>query len=289
VSPPKVLVTGGRGFIGSHVVAALQGRGIQVTNLPQSVDYHDGPAVTEVLHTEKPSVLIHSAWRLAPGSAYLTDPVNRGEIEASLRLFELASAAGCARIVGLGTCLEYQDSPNPVGEDAPLEPRTTYAQSKAELFIAAEAWARESGASFAWARLYFPFGPREAPHRLVPTVISGLLHGDRVATTTGRQRRSFLYATDAGDAIAAIAISGVGGAVNVGAEKAVSVRRVVERLGELIGRPDLLDIGAVPDRPGDPAVLWPRVDKLRSAVKWSPARDLDEGLRETISWWRARL
>jgi nucleoside-diphosphate-sugar epimerase len=285
---PKVLVTGGHGFIGSHVVTALGTCDVSVAPLPRPVNYHDREAVDQVLRQLQPSILIHCAWHLADGSAYLTDPGNDDEVAASLQLFRLAHAAGCRRVVGIGTCLEYEESPGRVREDAPLCPRTAYGASKAALFNATEAWAQEAGCSFSWARLYYPYGPREAAHRLVPTVVNGLLRGERVPTTAGEQRRSFLFAGDVADAIAAIALADVVGAVNVGADRVIAVRELVERIGTMLGRRGLLDIGAIPARLDDPDVLWPDVEKLTSIVKFRPSRDLETGLEETIAWWRAQ-
>jgi nucleoside-diphosphate-sugar epimerase len=288
MTAPKVIVTGARGFIGSHVVAALEARGAQVSQLVRPVDYHDRPAVERRLRADAPWALVHCAWHLAPGGDYLGDPANDDEVAASLQLFRLAHAANCTRVVGVGTCLEYEESSGPVAEDAPLRPRTVYGASKRALFLAADTWARTAGVAFSWARLYFPFGPREAPHRLVPSVVNGLLRNQRVATTAGHQRRSFLFAADVGDAIAAIALSPMTGAVNVGADGAIAVHEVVERIGDLLDRRDLLDVGVLPSRPGDPEVLWPDVDKLSSVVGWRPSWTLDGGLEETISWWRER-
>jgi nucleoside-diphosphate-sugar epimerase len=288
VTAPKVLVTGANGFIGSHVVDALKARGATVSTLVRPVDYHDRHAAEGVLRDETPSVLVHCAWRLAPESSYLGDPANSAEVTASLQLFRLAAATSCQRVIGIGTCLEYEESSRPVAEDAPLRPRTVYGASKAALFLAANAWAGNAGVSFSWPRLYYPFGPREAPHRLVPTVVNRLLHGERAATTSGEQRRSFLFAADAGAAIAEIALSDVRGAVNVGADGVIAVRDLVNRIAELLGRQELLDIGAIPARADDPETLWPDVGKLSSVVGWRPSRDLDTGLEETIAWWRAR-
>jgi nucleoside-diphosphate-sugar epimerase len=288
VSAPRVLVTGARGFIGSHVVTALEARGADVSAFARPDDYHDAQTVERVFRKVSPSILVHCAWRLAPGSDYLGDPANSHEVVASLRLFRLAQAAGCARIVGVGTCLEYAGADGPVAETAPLQPRTLYGTSKAALFFASAAWAREADVSLAWARLYFPYGPAEAKHRLIPTVVNGLLRGERVATTAGTQRRSWIFAPDAGDAIAAIAMSDVDGPVNVGAEEVVAVRDVVERIADMLGRRDLLDIGAFPPRPDDPQVLWADIRKLTSSVKWKPTRDLNAGLEETIAWWQTQ-
>ena len=235
MTTPKVLVTGANGFIGSHVADALRARGATVFTLVRPVDFHDRQAVEGVLRDRNPSVLVHCAWRLATGSSYLGDPANAEDVAASLQLFQLAAATSCRRVIGIGTCLEYKESSGPVAEDAPLSPRTVYGASKAALFLAANAWAGNAGVSFSWPRLYYPFGPREAPHRLVPTVVNRLLQGERAATTSGEQRRSFLFAADAGDAIAEIALSDVRGAVNVGADGVIAVRDLVNRIGELLG------------------------------------------------------
>jgi nucleoside-diphosphate-sugar epimerase len=295
---PKVLVTGAAGFIGSHVLTALRSLGADPVALvrpgsPVSVDatsiegdYHDADTVTKALQAVSPTSLVHAAWRLMPGSGYLDDPTNVDELRASLQLFRLAHDAGCRRIVGIGTCLEYAESRAAVSEDAPLRPTTLYGASKAALFLTAQTWASVVGASFCWARLYFPFGPREPAHRLVPMVVNGLLRGERVATTEGSQLRSFLFIEDVADALAAMTLSNVTGAVNVGSADAIAVRDVVERLASVIGRADLLDVGARAPRPGDPEVLVPDITLLNTVVDWRPKRSLDAALQETVAWWR---
>jgi nucleoside-diphosphate-sugar epimerase len=279
-----VLVTGAAGFVGWHVVRALQQRGSEVVALRrEDLDYRDAHAVEEVLRAAAPTSLVHAAWRLAPGSAFLDDPGNCEEREASLRLFELARSAGCRRVVGLGTCLEYEFSDGPVAEDAPLRPLNTYASSKAELFAKGQA---ALGDSFTWARIYYPFGPREPSHRFVPSVVNSLLRGERIATTAGTQLRSFLHVEDAGNAIASLALADAAGAFNVGSPDAVPIRDAVERIAEAVGRPDLLDIGARPQRPGDPEVLWPDTTRLQTEVGWRQKWTLDEGIADAVAWWR---
>src|SRR5437879_5137071 len=113
----KILVTGGAGFVGSRVVAALSARGADpVALVRQRIgtpadgkgevvegDYHQTAAMEQLLRRVQPASLVHAAWRLAPGSGYLDDPANVEELGASLRLFSLAKECGCSRIVGLGT------------------------------------------------------------------------------------------------------------------------------------------------------------------------------------------
>lgn len=276
-------MTGARGFIGSHVVEALERRGADAVAFEG--DYHDAASIEEALRSVSPAALVHSAWRVA-GTGY-NDPVHLEELSASLRLFTAAEYAGCDRIVGIGTCLEYEVSSGPTPEDTPLSPSQVYGAAKAALFLAARAWAHSAGVAFGWARLYHVFGPREAPRRLVPSVVNALLLGERVATTAGQQLRSFVHVEDAADAIAAITLTGATGAFNVGSADVTSVREVVERLAQLAGRPDLVDVGTLESRPGEPEVLWSDVSRLTQVVGWRPARTLDQGLDETFGWWRA--
>jgi nucleoside-diphosphate-sugar epimerase len=285
VDRPRVLVTGAGGFIGSHVVDAFERRGVEAVTF--SGNYHDAADVETAFRAVSASALVHSAWRLARDSSYLEDPANIEELRASLRLFMVAHHSGCERIVGIGTCLEYGSSNGPTDEDAPLSPRTLYGAAKASLFMTTQAWAHTVGVSFGWARLYHPFGPGEAPQRLIPSVVNALLRGERVATTAGLQRRSFLHVADTADAIAAITLAGASGAFNVGSADAHTVREVVERLAHMIGEPDLVDIGALAHRPGEPEVLWADTRRLTDVVDWRPARSLDKGLEETVAWWRA--
>jgi nucleoside-diphosphate-sugar epimerase len=145
------------------------------------------------------------------------------------------------------------------------------------------------GISTAWGRIFFQYGPGEHRDRLIASVIVSLLAGREARCTHGRQIRSFLHVDDVGAAFAALLGSPVQGPVNVGSGERIAIADVLQRLADDIGRPELLKLGARPAPPGEPAVLVPDVDRLSAEVGWSPRRPLDEGLQETVRWWRARL
>lgn len=301
---PRILVTGAMGFIGSRVSVALLRRGAAVIALARSGsdqrrllstgakvsvvdgDYHVEQDIRRGLEQARPTILVHSAWRIDVGTAYLHAVSNLADVRASLRLFEMASELGCRRIVAIGTCLEYEESDGPVPETTALRPKTLYAASKAALYLAARAWAQTTGVEFAWARLYYPFGPGEPRHRLIPAVVNGILAGKRVATTDGRQRQSFLHVDDVGDAIAALALSTACDAFNVASGEATSVRDLVVTIAERLRGTRLLDIGSLASRADEPRVLWGDVTRLRRELGWRPTRSLDEALDDTIEWWR---
>ncbi len=98
--------------------------------------------------------------------------------------------------------------------------------------------------------------------------------------------RDFLDTRDAGGALAALALSDIKGAINIGSGEGVSIASIARRLGRIAGRPDLIRIGALPNRAGEPPRIVADVHRLRDEVGFRPSRSLDEGLAETYAWWR---
>jgi UDP-glucuronate decarboxylase len=195
-----------------------------------------------------------------------------------------------------GSCAEYdwsrvgicdeKDSPL---ADASAAPPSPYAECKIALQkILADFGCREH-LSTAWGRIFFQFGPYEHPDRLVPSVICNLLLNREAACSHGNQVRSFLHAADVGEAFAAVLDSGVEGAVNIGSDERITIKDLLTRIAGQIGRADLLRLGARPAAPGEPALLVPATRRLRYEVGWRPRFALDQGLGDTIAWWRAHL
>jgi nucleoside-diphosphate-sugar epimerase len=230
---------------------------------------------------------IHAAWSVIPGE-YLTSPANDSYCRASLRLLSSLIASGCGSIVGIGTCFEYEQRATPLDEKARTRPLTPYAAAKLETALAAEALTRDAGIRFAWARLFYLYGPWEDPRRLVSGVTLKLLEGKRAAVTRGRQVRDFLHVADVAGALVSVALGSVRGPVNIGSGVPVTVREVLETIGDLTGRSDLLDFGARADNLVDPPYVCADNARLRDETHWEPQYSLRAGLEQTIAWWRSR-
>ena len=300
----RVLVTGGSGFIGAPAVASLAGRpDVEVHAVSRhppcepvpagvrwtAADVFDRGKMRALFESERPTHLLHLAWAVEPG-IFWTSPENPAWAEASIALFRDFASAGGGRIVGAGSCSEY------AWEDAPLDERRSaeipgppYGEAKLATWRGLESVARETGISAAWGRVFLLYGPREHPNRLVSSVIRALVLGERAPVTKGSQRRDFLHVEDVGSAMAAIVDSEARGPVNVASGEAVPVREVVAKIGRAIGREDLLDVGALPDRPGEPALIEGRSERLRGETGWRPRFGLDSGIDHTISWWKRAL
>jgi nucleoside-diphosphate-sugar epimerase len=239
--------------------------------------------------TVQPTHLLHLAWVTTPG-VYWTSPENRRWMTASQKLLEAFAAFRGKRVVLTGSCAEYDWTA--VGQcheyRTPTTAATLYGQCKNALHESATAFARNRGLSLAWARLFFLYGPREHPARLVPSVARALLAGEPAECSAGTQSRDFLHVDDAADALVTLLLSQVTGPVNVASGEAVSIREVVEAIAAEVGRPDLPRFGARPTAPDEPSQLFADVSQLRREVGWVPRIDLKKGLADTVTWWRGR-
>ncbi|MER2248750.1 NAD(P)-dependent oxidoreductase [Methylorubrum podarium] len=174
-------------------------------------------------------------------------------------------------------------------ESAPCHPATLYGAAKDGLRRILAAYAATAGLSLAWGRLFYLYGPGETAGRLVGDAARALLAGQRLSTSEGRQRRDFLHVADAGMAFATLLDSPVEGPVNIGSGEAVAVRDILRTIGALTGRPELIDFGARPLGPTEPACIEADIRRLTDEAGFSPGTSLDQGLAATVAAWRAVL
>ena len=108
-------------------------------------------------------------------------------------------------------------------------------------------------------------------------------------TTTGQQKRDYLYVADVAAALVALTESDLPGTINIASGESVPIRRIVELLGNLSGRSDLLAIGARKSRSEEPERLVADVTRLRTELGILPGYRLEEGLETTFRWWERRI
>ena len=299
----KVLLTGASGFIGSHLASLLVSSGESVTAIlkPSSVrwriagleslqilecDIGDRACLQERLARERPDVCIHLAWHGWSGPS-LTAEENLSSLAASLELLRAVADAGCRRFVGVGTCFEYDTAAGMLSETTPAQPNDLYGVCKHSLWMAAQALSPIAKMDVAWARVFLVYGPFDDERRLVPSLALSLIRGEPARTTPGEQIRDIMHVEDAASAIWAIARSSYVGAVNVASGLPVKVADVARQIADIVGRPELLHIGALPYRASDPPVLVADTTVLRHTIGWTPRYDLTAGLTQTVAWWRA--
>lgn len=295
----RVLVTGGFGFIGQHTLAPLIERGydVHVTTLQShassqekitvhSIDLLDCNKHLALMKQIRPTHLLHTAWYTENGKFW--DAVeNVYWLKTSISLAEAFYTEGGQRILGLGTCAEYDWNEGVCVEGKTAEnPSSLYGKVKKSAYECLNALAQSKSRNLAWARIFFPYGPGEAKNRLIPYVIANLLQGNHANCTHGNQIRDFLHVSDMGHALAAVLDSEVTGAINIGSGSPVKIREIVTRIAQKLDGETLVKFGSIPEPPHSPAKILANIDKLKNEVGWTPTLPLDEGLSSTISWWR---
>lgn len=295
----RTLVTGASGWLGRHCLPLLTARGYEVHAVSTSASAHtdrdvqwhqadilDEQQTTSLVTAVQPTHLLHLAWCTTPG-VYWTTPENFQWVRASLALLQTFAAQGGQRVVTAGTCAEYDwRFGHCVESVTPLAPTTVYGQCKHALQQLTDSFAATTGLSSAWGRLFFLYGSHEHSARLVPSVIRALLAGEPARCTHGNQIRDYLFIEDAAAAFVALLDSENTGAVNVASGQPVAIKEIVATIAEIIGRPELLRLGAIPAPADEPPLLLADVRRLSNDVCWTPAYDLQRGLTATIQWWR---
>jgi nucleoside-diphosphate-sugar epimerase len=301
-NPRSALVTGANGFIGRHLVRRLVGSGHTVTILQRSTNYVSGAkellrvdpfspdTISAVLSGRRFDWVFHLAsYGVNPQDREI-EPMFRVNVDATRRLIEIASCWTPRALVLVGTGSEYNANgiDRPLSEDHPLEHFKLHGASKAAGTLASAAIARARNAPFAAARIFGVYGPGEAPHRLLPSLINGLRSMHRVPLTHGRQKRDFLFVEDVVNALIMLAESlerkPCQIIVNIGTGKPISVgsfaKTVAAALGAPIERLGFGDISMGPDGvmvfSGDPSLV-------RKVTGWQPRIDLDQGIRLSIA------
>ena len=309
MSAANVLVTGATGFVGVHLVARLLSEGCSVTVLVRSssvlsAEWRDRVRVVvcddfseknlrRLLDGPFEAVFHLAAYGVKPNQRDI-DEILRINIEMPAVLVRLC-AKWRSRMVMTGTFSEYR-SPSAqelLSEDSPLEQAKLYGSSKAAGGLMARAIAQSSGIGFRLLRLFKAYGAGEAPHRLLPALVSGLGKHESVAISAGTQVLDFVYIDDVVEAMlrADAHCRDKGGTAtwNVATGRAHSVREFAEQVASAMNTDaSLLGFGSIAMRKDDEPWLVGAPDRLRSELGWQPSIGLEDGVRAAVEALRQR-
>lgn len=318
------VVTGGAGFIGSHIVRALVGRGDRVRvvddfstgrleNLdPRSLggappgDVESGAAVELLRGSVTDPQLVRTALRGARGVFHeaaqvsvpdsIRDPVASyaTNVMGTLQVLESARAESVAKVVLAASSAAYGDDPTlPKVEGMPARPLSPYAAGKLAGEVLLDVWGRAYGLATVALRYFNVYGPGQAddsPYSGVIALFARAVLARRAPTIfgDGTQSRDFVFVDDVARAnlLAMDRELEPGTVINVGTGRGVSINELYARLAELAG------FGARPRhesaRVGDVPHSIASIERARKLLGFEPQVELDEGLRRTFDWYRTR-
>ena len=298
----RVLVTGATGFIGRNTLPWLKQGGYDVHAVfarshPSpcpGVHWHQSDLLdhgrpTRLIQQLTPTHLLHMAWITTPG-VYTRSLENLAWVSASLELLKAFCDAGGKRVVVAGTCMEYDWQYGYCREEhTPLAPATFYGVCKDALRSMLQGLSLHTGASAAWGRIFFLYGPHENPDRLVSSVIRSLLQGQDALCSLGTQWRDFLHVADVAKAFVDLLSGEVTGPVNIASGRPVAVKDLINMIGDRLGCRGLIKLGALNTRSDETHFLAADVSRLYHEVKFRPQYDLAAGINDTIAWWKHHL
>jgi UDP-glucose 4-epimerase len=301
------VVTGGAGFIGSHMVDILLAHGYAVriidnltggrkSNLAHLKDRPDVECFWQDIRALEPQSPVFKDARFVFHFAGIGDIVpsieNPAEymdvnVQGTVRVLQCAEAAKVEKFVYAASSSCYGLAATPTDENHPIAPQYPYALSKYLGEVTAFHWHQVYGLPVNSICIFNAYGPRVRTTGVYGAVF-GVFFRQKLAgkpytvVSDGTQTRDFIYATDIAEAFLAAAETDISGErFNVGADKPQSVNRLVEILGG--------DVVYIPKRPGEPDCTWANIEKIKTLLGWHPTVAFEDGVKNMladIELWR---
>jgi dTDP-glucose 4,6-dehydratase len=305
---PTSLVTGGAGFLGSHLCEALLAREIEVvcldnfiTGLPENVAHLvENPRfrlvrcdVSEFVHVPGPvDLVLHFASPASPLD-YLKMPIETLKVGSlgTLHTLGLAQEKGARYVLAstsevYGDPLQHPQTEEYWGNVNPVGPRGVYDEAKRFSEAMTTAYRTYKGTDTGIVRIFNTYGPRMRPDdgRAIPAFIGQALEGRPLTVAgDGSQTRSICYVDDTVRGILALAFSHLPGPVNIGNPDELSMLRLAEWIVELTGSASPISFIDLPV--DDPKVRRPDTTRAETLLDWRPSVSSEAGLRRTVAWF----
>ena len=302
----KIAVSGGAGFIGSHIVDALLADGNDVfvidnlcsgsrENLPAKAALHvldiREPAARHLLENEKPQAIIHCAAQMSVRES-MKNPHHDVEVNVAGMVNLMCACSAAYRphftFLSSGGAIYGEQDVFPAAETHKIRPACIYGLSKhvGELYL--EFWVREFGIKASVLRLANVYGPRQNPHGEagVVAIFNEQLLGGKTPTIygSGEQTRDFVYVKDVAAAAYKVSTERVSGTFNIGTGRETSINRIYELIASYAGAAGKAKYG--PAKEGEQMRSVIDASLAGRTFGWKPVMKVEDGLKATTEWFR---
>jgi len=250
------MITGGTGFLGYQIVKQLTKKNYKnitllVRKKPTNLNFDNDVKfiITKDIFSESIKslkkklknidLLIHCAWYVDPKD-YLTSKKNIDCLVGTINLAKAASESGVKRLVGIGTCFEYDVSKKYLSKNTNLSPQLLYSACKASAYLTLDKFLNLNKVLFKWCRVFYLFGENEKPNRLYPLIQRKLKNNEKIYLGPGNQIRDYMDVKDAAKMIINFSMNDIKGVKNICSSTPISIKNFAINIAKKVGKQKLL-------------------------------------------------
>ncbi|PUU88931.1 NAD(P)-dependent oxidoreductase [Halanaerobium sp.] len=301
----KFLVTGGTGFIGSHLVNRLLTMGEEVHVIAHSennfwrlenidkinmeiIDIKDLDKLNKFISKLSPDIIVHlAAYVNAERDLNGIDMAIDNNFNGTLNLLKSLNNIDYDLFINTGTCEEYGDGGAPFQENQREHPVSPYSLSKTCSTYLCELFSKIYDKPIITVRPFLTYGPKQTSQMLIPELIRKGINGEKMKLTAGEQSRDFIYIDDLIDAFI-ILINNYNEfddyeIINIGTGRQILIKDIVKLIGEFLPKSEF-ELGALSYRKGETMEFYSD-NSLIKKLGWKDNTSIKNGLEETIDWW----
>ena len=300
-----ILLTGGTGFLGSHIAEELINHGYKVvalkrttSNLWRCNSFKDQIqwincenlifAESEIIESN-PDILIHAAWNGVKASYRYNWIEQEKNLTYLVSLFEIVKKTRISKIIALGSQAEYGDFEGSIDESFPCKPNSSYGANKVCVSVLLKSFAEENNIDWYWIRIFSVFGPREEKNWLIPATINTLLEKKEMLLTPCEQQYDYLYIKDFVAGILNIIKNkrNSSGIYNMASGVSIILVDILSFLEDRLSPGQkFLQIGALPYRSNQVMHMQGNSTLFFQTFNFKPSYSIYEGLEETVNYYK---
>lgn len=282
----KIFITGGTGFIGRHLIKALEGNQILAlsrTLQPQGDSSEltwllgdiDNPEhwVTELTQF-KPDIFVHLAWSGLPD---YSKEISEKNVHITSKLIASLKKTNLRKIVVAGSCWEYGNSVGRTSETHNSLVESDFVKAKVRVHNMFDEYCLSSGIDLIWARIFFSYGAGQRKSSLLPTVFTSIMNGELPEIKSPKSVQDFIHISDVVSALSRLVYKNdIAGTFNIGSGEPTSIVRFVNLIASIYGSEFRLN-----DEESNSG-LWANIEKIGAITGWYPLVSIEDGIKQTV-------